>query len=311
VNALGTAATIQFDEVVFAAPTQLKVLSSLPTLTRDGALVVGKPEVTLDFTGATLSGASNPCLRLGGDNQGVYHLRITGCAGTSVLTDHDGARVAETTVVGAAGSTGILALHPATIGPRNDVSGCATGIVLRNAGANCAVDGNRAHGNGIGIQVDSTDNASVRRNFVYGNASHGIQLTDTKSSSVQLNTVDGNAGSGLDVDNQTRTVVLQDNLLTWNGAYGVAAWPQTTFTSFDHNGYYLNAAGDTFRTPPVSADSVVGQDPLYVSRAAGDFRLRPGSPVIDKGVDVGVDVNGPSAGNFNGTAPDLGASETP
>ena len=311
VNTLAAPATIQFDEAVFAAPTQVKVLSGLPALSRAGALIVGKPEVTLDFAGAALAGVDRPCLWLHGANQGAYQMRITGCAGTSVLTDQAGARVAEATVVGVAGSTGILARGPATIGPRNDVSGCATGIVLRSAGANCAVDGNRAHGNGIGIQVDSTDNASVGRNLVYGNASHGIQLTDTKSSSVQFNTVDGNAGSGLDVDNQTRTVVLQDNLLTWNGAYGVAAWPQTTFTSFDHNGYYLNTAGDTFRTPPVSADSVVGQDPLFVSRATADFRLRPGSPVIDKGVDVGVDVNGPSAGNFNGTAPDLGASETP
>ena len=42
-------------------------------------------------------------------------------------------------------------------------------------------------------------------------------------------------------------------------------------------------------------------DPSFFDAAANDFHLRPNSPAIDKGVDVGLP--------FNGSAPDIGAFE--
>ena len=50
---------------------------------------------------------------------------------------------------------------------------------------------------------------------------------------------------------------------------------------------------------------------MYAGRASGDYRLEPDSPLIDAGVDVGVDVNGSQPGPCNGTAPDIGAWESP
>jgi hypothetical protein len=43
----------------------------------------------------------------------------------------------------------------------------------------------------------------------------------------------------------------------------------------------------------------------------GDFRLLRASPCIDKGINLGLDVNGSLSGNFNGAAPDFGSNESP
>lgn len=59
--------------------------------------------------------------------------------------------------------------------------------------------------------------------------------------------------------------------------------------------------------PPGSTTANV----FYVNRASSDFRLEPYSPAVNKGVDLGLDLNGPDAGRFNGSAPDFGATESP
>jgi hypothetical protein len=43
-----------------------------------------------------------------------------------------------------------------------------------------------------------------------------------------------------------------------------------------------------------------------VNAAGDDFTLQSGSPAIDAGIPVGSDRNGAGAGDYNGTAPDLG-----
>lgn len=50
-------------------------------------------------------------------------------------------------------------------------------------------------------------------------------------------------------------------------------------------------------------------DPRFANPTDGDFRLRPGSPVIDKGVVLsGINDCGPF--RYRGTAPDIGAVES-
>ena len=52
-------------------------------------------------------------------------------------------------------------------------------------------------------------------------------------------------------------------------------------------------------------------DPSYENSGADNYALGAGSLLIDEGAVLGVDVNGAAAGDFNGSAPDLGAHESP
>ena len=90
-------------------------------------------------------------------------------------------------------------------------------------------------------------------------------------------------------------------------------------TGLDHNLHYHDDSaqttayvdGNSYQTDEWSeyrsftswdAHSFNQQLPLFVDPVNNYFQLRPGSPAIDTGVDVGLP--------FNGAAPDIGAFET-
>jgi len=64
----------------------------------------------------------------------------------------------------------------------------------------------------------------------------------------------------------------------------------------DHNGWYGTAAKNLS-----GVGDRTGTDPRFTNAAAFDFTLKPNSPALDAGVDVGLP--------FKSTAPDLGAQE--
>lgn len=66
--------------------------------------------------------------------------------------------------------------------------------------------------------------------------------------------------------------------------------------------------GAGIRQFPVGPHSFVG-DPKWAAAGAGDFRLQPGSPAIDRGQNLGAQVDFAGAGAPYGAAPDLGALE--
>ena len=51
--------------------------------------------------------------------------------------------------------------------------------------------------------------------------------------------------------------------------------------------------------------------PLYVNPGSQDFRIYPNSNLIDAGFNLGLNVNGPEPMLFNGSAPEMGAWESP
>jgi hypothetical protein len=304
------AKTISFSTAVSSG--NLLLLSPLDPLTAPGAAIVGRPDLLLDF-----NGANQACLGLDAAGQTLLGLRITGCdaTGISLSPRSAGSLVAECTIIAASsrtGSVGIAVQSPSTIGPGNDVSGYDTGVRFPSLGG-YTLDGNRLHHNVTGALLTGVTAAGARvsRNLFHANTGDGLHVTNSPGlTQAWFNVFDANGRDGLSCANGPPLDVRND-LFTGNGALGISATPASFAApgALDHNGFSGNAGGDL--APGLALTASVVADPRYVDRAGGDFHLLPGSPAIDAGVDVGLDVNGPAPANFNGSAPDLGAAETP
>ncbi len=290
------------------APHRIVLGSALPALTAASAAIAGTPDVTVDCAGA---GVGQSCLVLSGSGQALLGLSLTGNGATGISLQGSGAQVADCSIAStgrAPGVAGILTQAGGTIGPGNEVSGAGTGIQVGGTTAVAVVD-NLVHDNAIGIALDGgaagTVPAAVTGNLVLRSSQSGITAAKA-SGSIWFNTVDGNAVHGL-LAGSPVSLDVRNNLFTGNGSAGIGGGI-AGLLPFDHNGYFGNGvpiAGGSLGPTDVTAD------PLYVNPTGGDYRLLPGSPAINAGVDVGVDVNGPGPGRWDGSAPDLGARESP
>ncbi len=278
----------------------------LPDLTLPSASIVGQEGVVVDFQ--LPASGEIPCLRAAGIGDRIIALSATNCRATLFELAAAGSQAAECRLSGNGMGDGVdLSGTASILGPRNDLTGFANGCRLSAAAT--LVDGNRIHGGGVGILVRAGGNAIVRRNFVYLNNSDGISIGSAQTSTlVWFNTVDGNGGDAVSVAPSASSADVRDSTLTNNGRFGING-VSTVFLYRDPNVLYANASG-AFSTGSPAASSVQA-DPAYVNRAVGDFRLLPASPAVNAGVDLGLDVTGPLPGNYSGSAPDLGAVETP
>ncbi|MBX7100903.1 MAG: hypothetical protein K1X89_24525 [Myxococcaceae bacterium] len=99
--------------------------------------------------------------------------------------------------------------------------------------------------------------------------------------------------------------VLRGSLFT-NHSLSAVSCGGATFTTRDTALVFQNASDGCVAGDPGGLSG----DPLYLSRAAKDLRVAPGSPAVDSAVDLGRDVNGPGPGHFFGAAPDRGGAES-
>ncbi|MEK7704816.1 MAG: right-handed parallel beta-helix repeat-containing protein [Myxococcota bacterium] len=280
----------------------------------DGVDLIGDGAV-IDGSGI---GSSSACLSLDGSNIRILGFEITACPSFAVVFNSGaGHEVSRCTIHdnGNSVSIGSSALDP-IFGPGNEVTGHAASGVQINAP--CRVVDNRIHGNGAhGVNFSSNDiiGAVVQGNTVFGNGGDGIFLT-VKTSGAKLyhNTISDNAGNGINLGNLVELTEIVGNAITDHAAgWGVIYGADAKVARFDHNAFYANVSGDHWvTTNPSFTVGDVASDPLYLDRAAGDYRLASGSDLIDAGDPaLGVDCNGVVAGDYNGGAPDIGAWESP
>lgn len=159
--------------------------------------------------------------------------------------------------------------------------------------------GNTEHGIQIAAAAADTE---VVQTVLYDNGTDGIQAPAGSDLRIFHATVIANGGPGINATG-TLGLVLENSILAENGGAGLAL--DLVATTIDYDDFY----GDTCDVCAIGSHSITS-NPRITNAGSGDFRLKAGSPAVDRGVDTGIDVNGAAAGLYDGTAPDLGAIES-
>jgi parallel beta-helix repeat protein len=273
--------------------------SELPSVT-DSTKIVGRPGVILDGNQLKTSNIGIE-LNTGNDGNEIYYLEMRNFPNRMIKVGSWSNTIAYCTFAASSHNIFILGSNN-TFGPENVVSN-NTQNGVESLGANTII-GNRIYGcNRSGILLSAADNI-VRGNLIYGNAMNGIEATDRGS--IWYNTIYGNTLSGILLQSPGNDV--QGNVLSNNSAYGIDA-DDSAFATLNHNDYFLNFSGNC--SACTLGPQSLTDDPMYIDVGTSDWRVKNGSPVIDAGPDLGIDVNGAASGNYNGNAPDMGAFETP
>ncbi len=156
------------------------------------------------------------------------------------------------------------------------------------------------------------ENISFYNNIAYNNGWVGLHVTACciathPMANIQIinNTFYGNGwdpwGGGILLENpQAEGVVIRNNICSQNLYFqlAVSANVPADHYTVDHN--LIN--GFRGAEDEIYGDNYVAGDPLFVSAAEADFRLRPGSPAIDQGSPSGA-----PASDFEGQARPFGA----
>jgi parallel beta-helix repeat protein len=144
-----------------------------------------------------------------------------------------------------------------------------------------------------GIYVDGGRNVRITNNYIYNNADFGVHLyPDAQNTVVEHNVIDGN-GEGLifagdlgvaSSNNLVRYNVISNSLIR----YDVEGWwksgnPIGSGNRVDQNCLWNGKQGTVSSDPGFTVTNSITSDPLYVNRAAGDFRLQSSSPCAGYG----------------------------
>jgi len=157
--------------------------------------------------------------------------------------------------------------------------------------------GNRIHDNGLGhvagqhqshgLYFQGRDHLAAN-NVIYNHPyGFGIQVYDQNSRSILVNnTVVGSAHSGIVVGGSggVANITIRNNILAFNSRYGVQTDSDcpTGPVAIDSNVIFGNRSGSVQRgCSRLVVGANASADPQFVSRR--DFRLRRGSPAIDRG----------------------------
>jgi parallel beta-helix repeat protein len=107
-------------------------------------------------------------------------------------------------------------------------------------------------------------------------------------------------------------VDVSHNTVYGNARHGIAIEPNAMRTTLRNNLVFGNRAGDLLNrgSATVEESNLLGVDPQFVDPSGGNFRLRPGSPALDRGTPVQW-ITTDLAGTRRplGGAPDIGAFE--
>jgi hypothetical protein len=162
-------------------------------------------------------------------------------------------------------------------------------LVFQKGPANIHVSCNQMYGGFTGVEFrgegGTVENVEFTRNLMHDYTDYALKFDGTLNASVFNNTFANAAKDGLRIEGAGLDGgTVRNNLWVETGSIDSGAY------TADHNGYF-NTATD------MASPSDVNGDPLLDA----DFHLVAGSPMLDKGVDVGLP--------FTGSSPDIGFHE--
>jgi parallel beta-helix repeat protein len=191
----------------------------------------------------------------------------------------------------------------------------ALGILTEYRCTNITVQRNIIYNNFAGMRtsdmvVGPSDGSKFYNNVVFNNTQWGIAVNNAKNTTVKNNISMNNGSSQIFVSQYTVSngITLSNNLYFKNSpGTNIGLWNSTN--DGEYNTANLNISQWVSQSGETGAKNV---DPLFANSAAADFRLCTGagqpvagctgaSPAIDGGINVGL--------SYNGSAPDIGASE--
>jgi PKD repeat protein len=278
-----------------------------------GSLLITDPDTRLvGSRGAILFGstaAQDYCLGSVAARTTIAHLEVAGCPADGIELHGGGQRLLHVSSHGH-GDDGVdLEGIGDRAGPSVEVYGNGdAGFEVE--GEFQAIERSIARENGIGVRLRGeipANGALVLGTVITGNEVGVTVAPEVELASLWHNTIDRNALEGVryDVSQAGAAGALHDvrnNVLTNNGA---ALAIGGGFASLRSNLVFGNAEGCVGSCP---AGFAIERDPAFID-PSGDYRLSDGSPGVDVGEDLGIDVNGLEPGLFQGAAPDLGAYE--
>lgn len=153
---------------------------------------------------------------------------------------------------------------------------------------------------------DGADGALLLANLSIG-GNIGVALGAVTGATLWHNTLASAVASALDVGIAS-AVDARNNIFFGAGGYGISG-SAAQFSNLDYDLFFDDAMGNCRACTPGAAS--IFADPSFTDPSMLDYSLKPGSPAIDKGTNVGSDRNLEKPGLFNGSAPDIGFIEAP
>jgi hypothetical protein len=295
--------------ITFTGQMEINIsAAAFPPLTAAGARIVGHAGVVLNFA-ITTAGDGN-CLTLAGSRQQLVGLEVKSCPVTALALLGEDSEVVDCTFRSTTGS-GQAAIIEARgrFGPRNLVTGYNNSthpVVVRASDA--IIAGNRFSQNRGAIAILSGAlRTAFELNELDSIANDAITVAGSATVSIRHNTfyqVTGTAIAG-EISASGGEISVRGNILAGTPCALAGAAPKFAYVQPN-----LFPPNQSVCLGGTVGGNVLGSA-LFVDAASGDFRLLPGSPGIDASIDLGMDLNGAGAGDFDGAAPDFGAFESP
>jgi hypothetical protein len=289
----------------FLSAGTLALASALPVIDQ-GETLVGRADIAID--GSALTGSAR-CVTLAGTGQVALGLVVQNCP-TGMMVDGTGNEVHD--CVAHDNDTGIAVWD--RFGHRlagNEVF--ANSVEGLSIWGGAVVESNLVHDNavGIGVGYNTAAGSVVRRNLVWGSAGAGVHVfSNADDVTIVHNTIQGSGADGISFAPSCSGGEVVNNVIASSAGFALDL-SSAAMASVDSNDVWASGSGACSGTACATQTNPYATDPRFVDAAAGDLRVLQESPLIDLGINAGVDVNGPAAGLFDGLAPDVGGWEAP